>query len=152
MFRVIAPTSGLRGKQLQRLVEFLAQRFRSFVPMLAPPTSGLFDVLRSPVREVNWKRLAHSRFRSARKTSSAGMVSPRSPSAIDSRSSASAAASSSKVSSATRARTVTMAPSGNGSPSTMIFPETTLPDVISIFAILARMRFAYVRVRLDHSE
>jgi len=97
-------------------------------------------MLRSTASEVNGKAFAHSKFRSARKTSSAGTVSPRSPSAIDSRSSASAAASSSKVSSASRASTVTTAPSGNGSPSTTIFPETTLPEVISISVILTRMR------------
>ncbi len=104
-------------------------------------------MLRGATGEANGTTLAHSRFRSARKTSSADTVSPRSPSAIDSSSSDSAAASSSKVSSASRASTVTTAPSGNGSPSTTIFPDTTLPDVITITAILTRMRLGRISVR-----
>ncbi len=129
----------LRGDQLERLIDLLGQRGRSLLTVRAPPVGGLFNLLGRLPSEADWKVLTHTRVRSARKTSSAEMVSPRSPSAIDARSSASAVASSSKVSSPSRERTVTTAPSGNGSPSTMIFPATTLPEVMTISEILTRM-------------
>jgi len=126
------PRVWLRGHKLQRSGKFLVQSARRLCPIVVPPPPGLVDVPCRTASEAHGEAWDHARFRSARRTSSAGTVSPRSASASDSRSSASAAGSSVNVSSPSRVRTVTTVPSGNGSPSTMIFPATTLPDVITM--------------------
>ena len=126
------PCVWLRGNELDRSNEFLANSAGRLRPVGVPPAAGFIDVACSTPREPDGKAGGHPMFRSSRRTSSAETVSPLSPSAMDSTSSASAAASKVNVSSPSRLRTVTTAPSGNGSPSRMIFPATTLPDVITI--------------------
>jgi hypothetical protein len=108
------------SNQIESSPELLFECVGCFVPIRTPPPLRLGDLARRPACESDRKRLTQSSSRKVRRTSSAGMISPRSASASESRSSASALASSSKLSSRSRARTVTTAPSGSGSPSTTI--------------------------------
>ena len=123
---------GICRDQIQSVVDVFRERERRLRSILIPPRNRVVDLLVSPASEKDKQPSQRYTLRSLRRTSSAGITSPRSASAIDSRSSASSSRSSSKVSSSSRARSVTTVPSGSGSPSTSTCPDTTRPDAMRI--------------------
>ena len=76
------------------------------------------------------------------KSSSTEMVSPRSASAMDSRSSASSSGLSVNPSLGSRVKTVTTAPSGRVTPSTWTLPPTTVPVAIPMDGMVPPMHAA----------
>ena len=117
----------LLKKESKPSLDVLAQRNGRGGPVLAPPFLSTLNFRRGAARDSQKQRHVQ-RMRSRRaKSSSAEIVSPRSASAIASRSSASSSGDKWTSTSGLRVITVTISPSARLRPSTMTFPPMTVP-------------------------
>ena len=128
----------LHGEEVLCFLEVVGDCLGGGRSVACPPPRRSFQLRRCARGDFNREHFAQELRRRRRSNSSADRVSPRSACAIDSSNSASNSAGTTKVSSVSRDRIVTTVPSGKDSPSTTIFPPTTVPVVSCMWEILHR--------------
>ena len=129
------PDLRLAGNQREGALDLHLQHAGSIRAIPTPPVRCRAKLADCARRQTDWKRIAQPR-RRLRNTTAASISSPRSASAIASRSSASCSGVSSKLSESSAAMTATGVPSSKGSPSRTTLPATIFPVATRIIKIL----------------